>query len=988
VKEKPNTLSTPPEETQFLARNALWISIATIIIAISAMAAVSAFKISNLWAVAPLLIAGLVAFWLVRNGRTITANWVIIGTIVVSSIIEVLTQSGTGINQSVISVVTIGGIALAAMPRRLTGRTLIFGLFVGVAILLIDVFGPTGRPDAVQSSIRWGGTLFLFLVFAVFIAKEFSSLDLRAKIVLGILVTGGIALASLSFMVFDRGQRITNSLSQRLETSVRLRAEEQLVNTVNTQAELANHFFAGIKDDVSGLAEHWVTLHNQRNVLRLGSYWDATTKLVQLKGRQYGNSVSDTSSVFVPANVTLDENVIADLNTSAYLDFSSPQTLKANPEILALYFIDTRGLVRYYPNIELATLLPPDFDATTRPYYEITSPLFNPQKLTRWAIPYVDATGGGLIVTVTSPIYYGEEFNGVVAADIQLSRITERLASIKAGQTGYAFMIDDAGRIISMPSAGYELFGINPENLPAEEYFKQTVLGEGSNELKSITNRMVAGGNGLNVIKVNGVDTYISYAPIKANGYSMALVVPVSETQNAITIARNETRLQLQSATRTAAFILIALLFGAIAISVGIGQLIASPVLRLTQTANQIINGDFGAQAEISSKDEIGTLANAFNAMTSRLRDTLAMLEHNVEERTFELVAANQRNERRAKQFESIARVARTISSTRDLDSLLAEITTVINREFGFYHVGIFLVDRAREFAVLSAANSKGGQKMLARGHRLKIGETGLVGFATGTGKPRVALDTGTDAVFFNNPDLPDTRSEIALPLRAGNEVIGALDVQSNEPNAFSQEDVNILSSLADQVSIAIQNANQYEETRKALAESETLTRQFVQSGWQQFTKSQKLVGIRHTGARATLLHTWDSPGRDEDSSGFGQLEAKGRGAVLSLPLTLRGEVIGSVEVRAPDNRQWDQDEMDIVAAIIERAAIAMENARLLSESQKRAVKEQTIGEISAKISAQTDIDDLLKTAVQELTRTLPGTEVVIQFQNGRDEGA
>ncbi len=343
-----------------------------------------------------------------------------------------------------------------------------------------------------------------------------------------------------------------------------------------------------------------------------------------------------------------------------------------------------------------------------------------------------------------------------------------------------------------------------------------------------------------------------------------------------------------------------------------------------------------------------------------------------------ELSLANERNERRAKQFESIARIARTISSTRDLNVLLSQITTAINREFGFYHVGIFLVDASKEYAILSAANSEGGQRMLERGHRLKVAETGLVGYVTGTGKPRIALDTGADAIFFDNPDLPQTRSELTLPLRVGEEMIGALDVQSTEPNAFFPEDINILSTLADQVSIAIQNAQQFEQTRHALNESELLSRQFIQSGWQQFTQHRNLVGIRHTGTRASLLYK--KSGNDEGPSDGSRSKIKARGTSLSLPIKLRGEVIGSVDIHAPDSRPWDQDELDIVTAIIERAAIAMENARLLAESQKRAAKERTIGEISSKISVQSDINELLKTAAQELGRTLPGAEIAIQF--------
>jgi GAF domain-containing protein len=290
------------------------------------------------------------------------------------------------------------------------------------------------------------------------------------------------------------------------------------------------------------------------------------------------------------------------------------------------------------------------------------------------------------------------------------------------------------------------------------------------------------------------------------------------------------------------------------------------------------------------------------------------------------------------------------------------------------------LLDTAEEYAVLSAANSEGGKKMLERGHRLKVGETGLVGFVTGTGKPRVALDTGADAVFFNNPDLPATRSEIALPLHVGEEIIGALDVQSTEPNAFFQEDINILSTLADQVSIAIQNAQQFDETRKALNESEILSRQFVQAGWQQFTKSSNLLGIRHTGARASLLHRRNGREKTEDLFDGNLAQWNTRGAALTLPIKLRGEVIGSVDVRTPDSRPWDQDELEIVTAIIERAALAMENARLLAESQKRAAKERIIGEISSKISMQSEINELLKTAAQELGRSLPHAEIAIQF--------
>ncbi|HEX9330777.1 MAG TPA: GAF domain-containing protein, partial [Anaerolineales bacterium] len=618
----------------------------------------------------------------------------------------------------------------------------------------------------------------------------------------------------------------------------------------------------------------------------------------------------------------------------------------------------------------------------------ITAPLFNPQRLPRWTIPYLDATGGGLVVTVAAPVYEEDQFVGVVAADMQLAQITEQIGSIKVGKSGYAFMLDDAGRILSMPPAGFKMFGIRPEDMDTEEFFKQTILGLGTDQLQAVTKRMTSGGNGLLIVDINGVDTYISFSPIKANGYSIALVVPVSELQGAIVSANNQTQQQIRSASQVAAVILVILLIVAVAVSLGLGKIIAAPIQRLTQVASQIAAGDLSVQAAVTTKDEIGTLAYSFNTMTSRLRKTLDGLEHRVDERTSELLSANARNERRAKQFESIAQVASTISSTSDLDSLLPQITTAISREFGFYHVGIFLLDATKEYAVLSAANSEGGQAMLARGHRLKVGETGLVGYVTGTGKPHVALNTGADATFFNNPDLPNTRSEVTLPLRVGQEVIGALDVQSTESDIFSQDDINILSTLANQVSIAIQNAQQFEQTRKALNEAESLARQFVQTGWQQFTKDKNLIGVRHTGARSTLLYEKNGKNKEQVSWDQDQIKNKSRGAFLSLPIQLRGEVIGSVDVRSPDNRPWDQDELDIVTAIIERAAIAMENARLLQESQRLAAKEAKIGEVTAKISASINMRSVLQTAVEELGRALPGSEVMIQFQNESDNGS
>ncbi len=825
----------------------------------------------------------------------------------------------------------------------------------------------------------------IFTLFLVGVTRRFRNLSVRGKITLGILITCLLALGLGAYTAVTNRTRISNTLSSRLETSVSLLAEEQLINNLAFQTNVINHSFEDLADETSKLAEYWSNLEGQKADLGIGQYWDASASLFQLPEGHYGNPASDASSVFIPAKYELSEDILASLNVSAYLDFYAPEVLKANSSMLAIYGIDDRGITRYYPNIELATLLPPDFDATRRPYYEISSPLFNPERKARWSIPYVDATGGGLVVTVSAPVYFGETFSGVIAADVKLATITEQIGAMRIGQTGFAFMLDDAGRIISMPQSGYELFEIEPDEIVPEEYFKFSILGRGPEEIREFTNRMVSGGSGLTKIPVNDIEMYLAYAPIEINGYSIGIIVPAEEFEGAIVTARNETARQTRVAALETYFTLVIIIATALVISLAIGRIITAPIQTLTQTANQIIAGDLNAQADASSNDEIGTLSKAFNSMTSRLRDTLAGLEQRVADRTSELSDANKRNEIRARQFESIARVARTIGSTQELDAMLPKIAETISRQFGFYHVGIFLLDSQQNYAILSASNSEGGKKMLANRHKLKVGETGIVGNVASTGKPRVALDTGQDAIYFNNPFLPDTHSEIALPLLAGNVVIGALDVQSKDVNAFSDEDVDALSILADQVSVAIQNARQHEETRKALSESEALSRQLAGAQWQEFTQRRKLVGIRHSGARATLLY--DRDGKEDSARESSETEAqpKKRTGSISLPITMRGEPIGTVEVRTPSNQSWDKDELDIVSAIIERAALALENARFFEDSQKRAAKERAIGEIAAKISAQNNVEELFRTAVLELRQTIPGAEVSIQI-NKDDE--
>lgn len=932
-----------------------------------------------------MVLGNLLGLALIRRGRHLAGAWL---TYALSMVAFPL--AATLVIQEAISITAASVVVFTALfvwqvfPAGARSRVIALAVVTLLLVIAIEVWDPAFRIQSQFFAPVVGAVIMLLAAagFASYFFRRALSGNIRSKIVAGILTTGFLSLLALSVFALTRAARLVNTFTGSIERLANQLAQEQLINTITNEAGKADNTFNTAVAQVESVAHQLELLQEQKNTLGSGAYWDAAVRLTRYSDGQYFNSRYSPSSVFVPSTVELTEDVIRDLNVTAYLDFSAPFVLENNPQITAVYFTDKRGIIIYYPNIRLGERLPHNYDATAQPTFRVATPLFNKDRLARWSFVRQDPAGRGLVVSVSTPVYFKDEFIGVVTADFQLTKIAEQINSIKVGSSGYAFLVDNDGHILVMPPQGYELLGLQPEILEMGEEPQQTIFdGNSPLEIRQIMLRLLAGANGLITTEVNGVPTFIAYTPLAERSFSLGLIVPVNELIQPVEAARAEITAQVSGTIRSAAVILSILLAGAVAVSLGLGQLLAAPILRLTQTANQILEGDLAAQADIRSQDEIGTLAQAFNAMTARLRRTLEGLEQSVEERTAQLLEANASIERRAKQFQSIAQVTRTISSNLDLESLLRQITIVISREFGFYHVGVFLLDSAGEYAILSAANSPGGQRMLARGHRLKVGETGLVGYAAAAGKPRIALDVGADAVYFNNPDLPDTHSEMALPLRAGETIIGVLDVQSTEPNAFSDEDIAILSTLADQVSIAIQNARQNEETRKALAESQALSRQFARGAWSQFTKRQKLLGVHHTGAKTSLLYAQNNKGVQEALESAGQVKAGSGGAVLSLPVKLRGEVIGTVDVRAPGNRQWDQDELDIVNAIIERAAIAMENARLLTESQKRAAKERVIGEISARITAQSDVEELLKAAALELRRALPETEIVVQLQ-------
>lgn len=550
---------------------------------------------------------------------------------------------------------------------------------------------------------------------------------------------------------------------------------------------------------------------------------------------------------------------------------------------------------------------------------------------------------------------------GVIVAQVDLERLdTIILERSGLGSTGETYLVDASNNFVTAARfAGSELLlGVHTQAIDAA---------------------------------VKGLDGFGPYQNYE--GTPVLGVYHWVDNRDVALIAELSQQEALAPAQRTAITLLIVGLIVGTLLALGtflLARQLTRPMLAISQAASQVATGNLDATAPVLTQDEIGALASTFNDMTTQLKQLVGNLEQRVEERTSQLVLTTQQSERRAKNLQAVSEVARAISTEQELENLLPLVAQLVSERFDFYHVGIFMLDENQRYAVLRAANSDGGRRMLADGHRLEIGKVGMVGDVAASGQPRIAEDVGKDAVFFDNPFLPETRSELALPLRVPGQIIGVLDVQSREAQAFASEQVEVLTILADQIAIAIQNARYLQETRKLLTEAQSAVGGTVKEYWQAMQAPKQSLGYEISGS---IIKPLERPldeatlKRITDRSEPEIVELPGGISALAIPLRIRDQVVGVINFRLANSKQWGSDELDIIKAVADRLSLALENATLMQATQRRAAKEQAIGEISARIVASVNMRNVLQTAVEELGRALPGSEVQIDFQsNGQSE--
>jgi GAF domain-containing protein len=356
-------------------------------------------------------------------------------------------------------------------------------------------------------------------------------------------------------------------------------------------------------------------------------------------------------------------------------------------------------------------------------------------------------------------------------------------------------------------------------------------------------------------------------------------------------------------------------------------------------------------------------------------------LEQTVQERISEI-------QQRATQVETASQIARDISILSNLDDLLNNAVNLIHDRFGYYHAGIFLLDEHNEFAVLRAATGEAGRTMIEWNHRLRVGEIGIVGYVVAQGESRVSLDVSEDPVHFKNPILPLTRSEAALPLIVGDQIIGALDVQSEKAGAFGPDDVKILQRIADQLAVAVEKTRLVEKLQQSVNELETSYQTFTQKSWRAHLKAtHRNYNYRYRQSKIDEVVS-DNPeaiqalDRKEPviTSSIDRTNEEKGFVVVALPIKLRNQVLGVVDIQF-EGKTIPSDVVPMLETITNRLALALENARLFEQTVRRAERERKVLEITSKIRSTNDPQQMLRVALEELQGALKASRAQIVLQ-------
>jgi GAF domain-containing protein len=570
---------------------------------------------------------------------------------------------------------------------------------------------------------------------------------------------------------------------------------------------------------------------------------------------------------------------------------------------------------------------------------------------------YIDPLTSEPLMIMAVPVtdVFGD-FRGTLIAEINLKFMWDLVDQLKIEKTGYAYVVDRQGNLIAFSDTARVLKGENVGELQKVGEFIRTLVPAGETEMSTY-------------MGIKGDVVVGTYVPLGTPDWAVVTELPWLEAYRGII------QIVLVSLLVTLAMAVLAGMLGGY-----VARRLAVPLVDLTETATRISCGEMDLQAAGGGPVEVSSLAEAFNSMTTQLRQVLGDLERRVAERTLDL-------ERQSAYLQASAEVGRAATSILEIDRLIGQVVDLIRERFSLYYVGLFLVDSTGEWAMLRAGTGTAGQAMLARSHRLKIGGGSMIGWSVANAQARVALEAGEDAVRLATAELPETRSEAALPLRSRGRVLGAVTVQSSWPGAFDETVIAVLQAMADQVAVAIDNARLFAESQTAVETARRAYGEVSRRDWNQLLGTRPQWGYRYANQSVVPAEKTWRPEMLEAIQAGEMLESDTGEASMAMPLRVRDQVVGALRFsKGEKGGHWTADEIVLIETLAEQLGVALESARLYQDTQRRAARERLVNEVTARIRSSMTLEAVLNSAVREIGHLVEANYAAIDLELDQSE--
>ena len=693
---------------------------------------------------------------------------------------------------------------------------------------------------------------------------------LSAKLVLAVAVFMLLLLVTVISAVDLGLNRLQNDATQLSAGVLTQQGRVDLQERANLEAALNNDHFARAASLTRIAADYLAAAaaHGDQTT------WDAGQfQTYPQSGLLFDANPQRVTDVIIPPYTPLDDAQWQRLGQSAALDNIFPALLPQAPEAIAIYYQETSMAFRYYPAINVVQFAAgsPGLEPDNADYVWEKSPAAprnDPQRLTAWDPPYADNLEQGLLITANTPVYFDDDYQGVVSIDLSLAQLVDRLEAIRPTPGSYAFIVDGDGRLVvaamkGIPRLLHGAGGANPEQLAG--ILGVSLVDAADPDLAAVLPTMLRGDKGLAEATIAGEPALLAFAPLPDLGWSLGIVVPLAELTAPAELLADQTAVNAAGILRLTLALISLFFLAALAGVILTNRRLTRPIADLVRGTGAISEGDLDVSIPVTTGDELGRLAASFNSMIAVLRHSRASLYQQHEALQTEM-AERQQAEAALRQSEEQYRRAleqRVAERTQELTTLL-EVSHHLTLTLPLSDLLQLIIERLRLVVPYSAAaiailDEDILQPVAYRGPgspaaRTPLRDLGVIGSQLAHSEPVVIQDvadaspaaaayrqwtsTGPAAATGNDPDAP--RAWLAVPLHLRGQLVGLLTVAHPQPGYFTPKRLDLALAFADQAAIAIENAQLYEQAQSlaAMQERQKLARELHDS------VSQALYGI------------------------------------------------------------------------------------------------------------------------------------------------